>query len=424
MPSKTDSYSALRYRDFRFYIGERFLFTMSVLMMEVIVQWQVYDLTHDKLALGLIGLSEAVPKLSISLYAGHIVDRFPRKRIAFLAMMSVFACMIGLVFISMYAHQLYALFGVWPYYLITALCGVGYGFSNPANFSLLAECVPTELYGRAAAWNSSTWQTAAIVGPALGGFLYWLFGATNVYLVSVTLTAFALIALYAIPTRPLKHEKKDEPILKSLKAGVSFVFKNQIILGALSLDLFAVLFGGATALLPVFASDILHVGAEGLGILRAAPSIGAVIMAVSIAKNDLGDHNGRKLFLAVAGFGICMILFALSTNFILSLLILVASGAFDSMSVVIRSTILQVKTPDAMRGRVSSVNAMFIGSSNEIGAFESGLAAKFMGTVPSVIFGGVMTIITVIATGALVPALRKMRRIANPEQKLDSQNEV
>jgi MFS family permease len=420
MPSTTDSYSALRYRDFRFYIGERFLFTMSVLMMEVIVQWQVYDLTHDKLALGLIGLSEAVPKLSISLYAGHIVDRFPRKRVAFLAMSSVFACMIGLVFISMYAHQLYGQFGVWPYYLITGLCGVGYGFSNPANFSLMSETIPKELYGRAAAWNSSTWQTAAIVGPALGGFLYWLFGATNVYLVSVTLTALALISLYLIPTRALKHEKKDEPVLESLKTGVRFVFNNQIILGALSLDLFAVLFGGMAALLPVFASDILHVGAEGLGILRAAPSVGAVAMAIWIAKNDLGDYIGRKLFLAVAGFGICVISFALSTNFLLSLMILVIGGAFDSMSVVIRSTILQVKTPDTMRGRVSSVNAMFIGSSNEIGAFESGLAAKLMGTVPSVIFGGVMTIVTVVATGALVPALRKMRKIAPQEEKSEA----
>ena len=383
---------------------------MAFQMIDVVVQWQVYALTHDKLALGLMGLAEALPNLAVALYAGHVVDRHSRKGVGLIAISVSFSVSIILVLVSHNVSSIYASFGAWPFYLAAAVGGVASAFASPAMFALLSQLVPKELYAKASAWSSSTWQTGAIIGPAVGGLLFWLVGPTKTYMVAGSLILSSILALSQIVNKPfVSTHDKDESIGESLRNGIRFVFRDQIILSALSLDLFAVLFGGAVALLPVFASDILHVGPQGLGILRAAPSIGAVMMALTLAHRSIGEQPGKKLLLAVAGFGVCMIVFAISENFYLTLFILMLSGALDSISVVIRSTILQLRTPDAMRGRVSSVNMMFIGSSNEIGAFESGVAAKLMGTVPSVIFGGCMTLLTVISAAIFAPQLRRMK---------------
>lgn len=407
--TKIDTYAALRIRDFRYFVVSRLVLTMAFQMTDLVAQWQVYALTHDKLALGLMGLAEALPNLAIALYAGHIVDKYSRKHVALIALTVSLSVSLILAYVSHNVSTIFPAVGIIPFYIAAGIGGLASGFAAPAFFALLSETVPTELYGKASAWSSSTWQTGAIIGPALGGFLFWLIDATKTYLTSSCLLLIAIGALWLIKNRhvPLKESEK-QPVLKNLAEGVRFVFRNQIILGALSLDLFAVLFGGAIALLPVFASDILHVGPQGLGILRAAPSVGAVIMALVLAHRDLRGKVGYQLLGAVFGFGLCIIVFALSKSFVLSLIVLALSGALDSVSVIIRSTILQVRTPNAMRGRVASVNMMFIGSSNEIGAFESGLAAKLMGTVPSVIFGGCMTLLTVVATAIFAPKLRDM----------------
>jgi MFS family permease len=305
--------------------------------------------------------------------------------------------------------QLYPVFGIWPLYLAIVVSGIGSGFLGPASFAFNSEVLPKELLANGAAWNSSTWQTGAIVGPMLGGLVAGFFGISVAYGIDVALVIFSSVAMLLIPDRPFQRKMEKEPIRESLKAGWRFVFRNQPVWGSLSLDLFAVLFGGAVAMLPVYASEILHVGPQGLGLLQSAPAVGAVLVSVFMAHRPLRGNVGNQILLTVAAFGLTIILFAVTTNIYLSLFLLVLYGATDSVSVIIRSTVIQVLTPNEMRGRVAAVNSMFIGTSNEIGAFESGVAAKVFGLVPSVLFGGIMTIVSVAIIGSLAPKLRELR---------------
>ena len=306
-------------------------------------------------------------------------------------------------------ETVYLGYGTLPIYIILFVAGLASGFLAPAVIAFNYEIVPAEMAPNAAAWRSSSWQSAAIAGPALGGILYGFMGAGGAYTVACLLFILGIIFIYLIPNRPPIVKEKTETIWNSLKEGIQFVFRNQFIVGALSLDLFAVLFGGAVALLPVFASDILKIGPEGLGVLRAAPAVGAVLMALWQAHRPMKGAIGKKLFIAVLCWGVTIIVFGISKNVYLSILVLSLGGALDSISVIIRATLVQVATPNEMRGRVEAVNMMFIGSSNEIGAFESGVAARLLGVVPSVVFGGCMTLVSVLVTAKLAPKLWRMK---------------
>jgi MFS family permease len=404
-------YAALRIPDFRLFVSARFTITLAVQIQAVVVGWQVYELTKDPLSLGLIGLAEAIPCIVVSLYAGHVADIVERKKIIITCIVALLLCSSGLLFFTLDVGNIIARFGVIPIYAVIFISGIARGFLTPANFSFMPQLVPRELYRNAVTWNSSIWEVAAIAGPALGGFLFGFLGITVAYLVDVLLMATGLFLALNVNRKPLPPESSEQGVYDKIKAGLHFVFNNKIVLGAISLDLFAVLFGGAVALLPIFAAEILSVGPEGLGVLRAAPSVGALLIAVYAAHRPFQRNVGRLLFWCVAGFGFCMIGFGLSTNFWLSLFLLMASGAFDCVSVIIRLTLLQVLTPENMKGRVSAVNNIFIGSSNEIGMFESGVAARLMGVVPSVIFGGCMTVGVVSFIAWVAKPLRRLQRI-------------
>jgi MFS family permease len=402
--NRHDPFSSLRIKEFRLFILARFIITVAVQVQMVIIAWKVYELTDDVLSLGLIGLAEAIPALSIALYAGHMLDNNDRRRIVlwsvgFLALCSV----LLLILIINQPPDL-----VWYIYGVILLTGLARGFMGPGFFTLLAQIVPKSLYGNSSTWNSTSWQTGAIAGPAIGGILYANLGVKISMSMVIVLIIISLWLVLKIRSRGAPENSGKEGIVESLKAGLRFVFSNKIILGALSLDLCAVLFGGAVALLPVFAKDILKTGPEGLGFLRAAPSVGAFITMIGMAYRPPLKRAGTNFLLCVAGFGVCIILFAVSRNFYLSLFLLALSGAFDSVGVIIRSVILQVMTPENMRGRVSAVNTMFIGSSNELGAFESGFAARLLGTVPSVIFGGCMTLLVAGAATVKFPSLKNL----------------
>lgn len=377
-------------------------------MQSVIVGWQVYDLTHDPFSLGLIGLSEAIPFLCVALFAGHIADLFNRKSIIAITASVYVICAIVLLYMSYSMDYLYQLAGVLPLYGIISLTGLARAFFYPAQSAYMAQIVPRTLYANSSTWNSTIWHIAAVSGPAAGGLIYGFAGIHAAFICVVCFSTLSLFFFYSSKSVPLPERKVDEGIFTSLSTGIKFVFQNQVLLGALALDMFGVLFGGAVALLPVFASEVLHTGPQGLGFLRAAPAVGAVLMAMILAYHPPVHRSGVKLLWAVGGFGACIIFFALSGNFWLSLTLLALSGMFDNVSVIIRGTILQMYTPDEMRGRVASVNSLFVGSSNELGSFESGLAAKIMGLVPSVVFGGAMTVSIVLATAGFAPKLRKM----------------
>jgi MFS family permease len=406
--SGRDAYAVLKIRDYRFFMTARFFLTFAIQMQSVIVGWQIYEHTHDALSLGLIGLAEAIPFLFVALFSGHIADVIERKKIIIATVILYFLSSLALLIITYRFTHIIKESGVYPIYAIIFITGIARGFLFPAQSAFVAQIVPRELYANSSTWNSTIWHIAAISGPAFGGLIYGFFGINVAYLVVVIFVVIALVAYSIIKKRPLSAKEKKETLLQSLTAGGKFVFKNQIILGALSLDMLAVLFGGATALLPIFAGDILKVGPQGLGMLRAAPAFGAVIMAMILAYHPPLENAGKKLLFSVAGFGFCIIAFAISNYFILSLVLLAMSGMFDNVSVIIRGTILQLATPDEMRGRVSAINSIFVGSSNEIGSFESGLAAKLMGLVPSVIFGGAMTVLVVISIAKKVPKLRHL----------------
>ncbi|PVW15592.1 MFS transporter [Marixanthomonas spongiae] len=407
---KNDPYAALRYREFNIFLLLRFALVFAWTMQFVVIEWEVYSITKDPLSLGIIGLMEVIPAVSMALFAGHVVDQKEKKSL-------LIKCIIGFSVVSLGLFLI-----TWPrligglttntilyiVYFLVFMGGIVRAFLGPTIFSLFSLLIPKKVYPNAATWSSSVWQVGAVLGPAFGGFaIHWI-GVHWAMCFIFALSLLALICLFQIPKKPVLNPNIGEPVMKSLKGGLKFVYSNKVILGALSLDMIAVLFGGAVALLPIFAQDILNVGSEGFGILRAAPAVGAAIIMFTSAYFPLNKNAGMKLLAAIFGFGLCIIVFGLSTWFWLSVFALFMSGVTDGISMIIRQTILQLKTPDAMRGRVASVNSMFVGSSNELGAFESGLTAKLMGTVTAVVFGGCMTLVTVVATGAILPKFRKL----------------
>tara|TARA_B000000475_G_scaffold98202_1_gene79569 strand:- start:2323 stop:3585 length:1263 start_codon:yes stop_codon:yes gene_type:complete len=405
-----DPYAALRFREFNIFLLLRFVLVFAWSMQFIVIEWQVYTLTKDPLSLGIIGLMEIIPALSMALFAGHIVDQ-REKRNLFLCCIGLFSLIsLGLFFLS--EASIMASWGqksiLYSIYGFVFFGGLLRAFFGPTIFSLVSLIVPKKVYPNAATWNSSTWQMASILGPAVAGLtINWLGVHWSLCIVFVLVVISFLLGLL-ISKKPVLNPKIGEPIIQSLKEGVRFVFKTKAILGALSLDMIAVLFGGAVALLPVFAQDILKVGPEGFGVLRAAPAVGAFLTMLTTAYIPISRRAGMKLLVAVFGFGISIIVFGLSSVFWISVVALFFSGITDGVSMVIRQTILQLKTPDHMRGRVSSVNSMFVGSSNELGAFESGLTAKLMGTVTAVVFGGTMTLITALTTGLVSPSFRNL----------------
>ncbi len=408
--ARHDPYASLRIPNFRWFIAGLLTMNLATQLQGVVVAWQVYALTQDPLSLGLIGLAEALPFIGFALPAGHVADRRNRLRVSRAAIAALLVCSVALLSYTLYPGLLRR-DRVWPVYLVIFLSGIARSFLQPARTALSAEVVPRALFPNAVTWRSSTWQLAAVLGPALGGLLYGFGSATAAYSADVALMLVALFALAQIRHTPAPPPPSNDSVLQSLVSGVRFVRKQPVILGALTLDLFSVLFGGAVALLPIFAAEILHVGPEGLGLLRAAPAAGAVLVSVWLAHRPPLGRAGRTLLLNVALFGVAMIGFGLSRSFFLSLGLLAASGMVDTVSVVVRSTLLQVLTPDHLLGRVSAVNAIFIGSSNEIGAFESGVAAKLLGTVPSVVLGGLATLGVVAVVAVRVPELRRLREI-------------
>jgi MFS family permease len=403
-----DPYEALRYSDFRRLLASKICFTLLIQIEMVVVGWQLYQITHDPLSLGLMGLAEVIPALTVSLYAGWIADQYNRRHIVRLCYATIVLSVLGLVYFTQNQTVFVTNYGVLPIYIALAIQGLARGFASPASFSLLSQVVPKEAYVNSASWNSISWEISTIIGPIIGGFLY-RFGADTAYLLAAFLGVLGIVGVSLVPNQVvIKTAKTGEPIFTSIKEGVNFVFGHKIMLGAITLDLFAVLFGGSVALLPIFADDILKINVEGLGLLRAAPSIGAGLTAIALAYLPPMRSAGRNLLMAVAVFGLATIGFALSQNLYLSLFFLFIIGASDNVSVVIRTTIMQLYTPDEMRGRVSSVNSMFIASSNEIGSFESGFAARYLGTVASVVFGGCMTLGIVVFSTLKMTALRNL----------------
>jgi len=410
-PVKHDAYRAFRHRDFRWYIFSMFTMTLGSQLQAVVVGWQVYTITHDTLSLGLIGLAEALPFIAVALPAGYVADRWNRRSVSILAIFVLALCSVALLILSI-VPGLLAHTGVRPIYAVIFASGIARSLLQPARQALGAELVPRSELENAIAWRSSTWQTAAVAGPAVGGLLYGFSGAVAAYSVDVALMALALVGIIVMRYSPGPRTVGQTSMLVDLLSGLKFVWSQPVILGALSLDLFSVFLGGAEALLPVFASEILHVGPQGLGILRAAPAFGAVSMGIFLAHRPPIERAGRTLLIAVGTFALAIIGFGLSTSFWLSLVLLGVSGMADSMSVVIRSTLLQLLTPAEMLGRVSAVNSVFVGSSNELGAFESGVAARVFGTVPAVVAGGVAALAVVVLTARVVPTLRRLQRIA------------
>jgi MFS family permease len=405
-----DPYASLRYTSFRWYVVSLFAMTLGSQTQAVVVGWQMYALTRDPLALGLIGLAEALPYIGLALFAGHVADAANRRLISLIALVALLACSAALLVFTVTLGFL-ARQGAWPVYAAIFASGVARSFLQPARQALGAELIPRELYVNAAAWRTSTWQTAAVVGPALGGLLYGFAGAAAAYTVIVALLAIAAIAFARVAYTPRAFGLVPVPVSEGLRSGLRFVFKQPVLLGALTLDLFSVFLAGSEALLPVFASEILRVGPQGLGVLRAAPAAGAVAMSLYLAHRRPIEQAGRAMLLSVAIFALCIIGFGLSRSFWLSLTLLAVSGMADNVSVVIRSTLLQLMTPPELLGRVSAVNAIFVGSSNELGAFESGVAARLLGTVTAVVAGGVASLGVVGLVALRVPQLRRLRRI-------------
>ena len=407
---KRDPYAALRFKEFNIFLILRFILVFGWSMQFIIIEWQVYTLTKDPLSLGIIGLMEIIPAFSMALFAGHIVDQNEKRNLLMkcIGLFSLISLGLFLLTSPSLEKAWSAKTTLYTIYAFVFMGGLLRAFFGPTIFSLVALIVPKKAYPNAATWNSSTWQMASVLGPAFAGFtINWL-GVHWSLCIVFGLVILSFILLFGISKKPILNPKIGEPVMQSLKEGVRFVFKTKAILGALSLDMVAVLFGGAVALLPIFAQDILEVGSEGFGMLRAAPAVGAFMTMLITAYIPISKNAGLKLLVAIFGFGLSIIVFGLSSVFWISVVALFFSGVTDGVSMVIRQTILQLKTPDHMRGRVSSVNSMFVGSSNELGAFESGVTAKLMGTVTAVVFGGTMTLITVLTTGVVSPTFRKL----------------
>lgn len=407
----TDPFAALRVTQYRNLVTGRFMFVMSLRMITSVVGWWIYELTNDPLAIGLVGLSEFVPAFIMALYAGHVIDR-SEKRNLMLRSIFVYLCVAGALlflssgYIASHLKNNQIALCIYGLFVITGLIR---SFVGPSFSTMIAGIVPRHLLQNAITWNQGAFLTASVTGHATGGFLIHFIGIHNTLIVVCSIMAASLLVLAFLKKQQPLAKPAQQTTLQSMGEGLRFVFKTKEILGALSLDLFAVLFGGAVALVPIYARDILQVGSIGFGWLNAATDIGAIISVLTLTFIPMRRNQGRKLMYAVAGFGVCIIIFGLSKWFILSFLALVIAGIMDGVSVVTRGTIMQLKTPDHVRGRVMSVSSMFINSSNELGQFESGTMARLLGVIPSVVFGGCMTIGVVIVTWFKAPSLRKMQ---------------
>ena len=406
-----DPYAVLRLPNYRWFIASIGLITLGLQVQGVVVGWQVYDRTGDPLALGLVGLSEALPFLALALFGGHAADRLNRLHLSRFFTLCLALCSALLLVFTWHSLSGPLAKAVAPIYGIIFLTGIARAFYRPAIVALGTDLLPRELYVNGSTWRISVYHMGMVVGPAIGGLVYAWRGPVAAHALVMALLLAGCAGLLLLRYVPKPVPPKEGSIFASLGEGLRFVFSQRLLLGAISLDLFAVLFGGAVAVLPIFAKEILNAGPQGLSALRAAPAVGSVLMGLTMAHLPPLRRAGRTLLICVAAFGLCMIAFALSRSFLFSLFLLAASGAVDNVSVVLRATLLQALTPQHMLGRVSSVNQVFIGSSNEIGAFESGLAARLLGLVPSVVFGGCMTLLVVAFTTWKVPELRKMDRI-------------
>lgn len=408
---RRDPYSALRFRDYQLYSVGGLVAIIGNQVQGVAVGWELYERTRDPWSLGLVGLVQAAPVILLALPAGQIADRFDRRRIVLAMELLLMLCWLGLAALSYTRGPLLLFYGC------LLLDGVAHTFAGPARSALLTQLVPPDVLPNAAIWNSSRWQIGSMIGPALGGGAVALckihtpqWGYAPVYGFAVLCSM--VLMLFLLQLRPRPQQRESEPASwQTLLAGLRFVRDNKIILATITLDMFAVLLGGATTLLPVFASDILRVGPQGLGWLRAAPAVGALAMALALAMLPPLRRAGTALLWAVAGFGAATVVFGLSKNLWLSLAMLALTGALDNISVVVRHTLVQVLTPDHMRGRVSAVNSVFIGTSNELGGFESGAAAKLLGPVAAVVLGGVGTIAVVAFVARAWPQIRSLHSL-------------
>ncbi|KAB8314834.1 MFS transporter [Tolypothrix campylonemoides VB511288] len=406
-----DPYAAWRYRNYTLFAIARNLLMLGSQMQSVAIGWELYERTSSALILGGVGLVQVIPVILLTLPAGHVADQWNRQRIVFLTDLMLALCSFGLAVLS-YTHG-----SIFLVYTCLFLGGVAKAFNSPASNAWLPQLIPLEVFSNAATWNSSAFQLAAVLGPALGGWMIAVQkSATRVYVIDGALIMICTGLIAAIYYNKTVRVSTKTPSLKTLVAGMNFVWHNKVIFGAIALDMFAVLLGGATALLPIFAKDILQVGPTGLGWLRAAPAIGALVMAVTLAHLPPMKRAGKALIWSVIAFGAVTIIFGLSRSFELSLVMLALSGAFDNISVVIRHTLVQVRTPDELRGRVSAVNSVFIGTSNELGSFESGLAAALFGPTLAVVGGGIGTILVVLVIALLLPELRRLGPLHSVEK--------
>lgn len=406
--SPDQRYAAFRHRSFLSYWAARFLTTFAAQIVSVAVGWQMYDLTRDPFDLGLVGIVQFLPSLLLVLATGVVADRFGRRLIMALAILVEAICALALLVLSLRHAG-----GPLPIFAVLALFGVARAFFGPASASLFANLVPPEDFANAIAWNSSAWQTATILGPVAGGLLYGL-SAEVAYGTAAVLMLLAGILVFTIP-RPKQRSATEKPTMQTLFAGFGYIWSEKVVLGAISLDLFAVLLSGASALLPVYARDILDLGPWGLGLLRSAPGVGAICVAIWLAGHPLRDHAGRIMLIFVALFGASTALFGLSTVTWLSIVALALLGATDMFSVYIRETLIQLWTPDHVRGRVNAVNQVFVGASNELGEFRAGTMAALIGTVPAVVIGGVGAIAVAGLWAVLFPQLRDVRRLNSRE---------
>lgn len=407
---KKDPFGALKISEFRNLMIGRFLFIMGLRMMGTLVGWWIYELTNEPFAIGLIGLAEVIPAVSLALYAGHVIDISEKRKLLLKGVALYYICAIALLVLSSKIgtgafNNLQIAIGI---YFVIFCTGIIRSFTGPSFGTLVGEIMPKDLLQNATTWSQGIWLSASVLGHAMVGFFIAGFGNTGSLWIVLGMVTIGFVFISKIKPKPPHKQEVEQKTLESVKEGIRFVVQTKEVLGALSLDLFAVLFGGAVAMIPVFARDILKVGPIGFGWLNAAADIGAILIIFIITIFPVHQQQGKKLLLAVAGFGVCIIVFALSTTFWISFAALLLSGILDGFSMIVRGTIVQLKTPNHMRGRVMSVNSMFINSSNELGQFESGLAARAMGVVPSVVFGGIMTLIVVTTTWFKAPSLRKM----------------
>jgi MFS family permease len=405
----TDPFAAIKVLEYRNLIVGRFCFIMALRMMSTMVGWWIYQLTKDPLAIGLIGLSEVIPALSMALYSGHVIDISEKRRLLLRGVFGYIcaACVLLFLSTSIVSSRISAHYIAICIYVVIFVTGIVRSFTGPVFSAIVATIVPRNILQNATAWSQGSWLSASVIGHALGGFLIAFTGNTGTLSIIVALLIVSIIVLFRLKPKPAPIQTGERKTWESVKEGLRFVFKTKELLGAMTLDMFAVLFGGAVAMVPVYASDILKVGAIGFGWLNAATDMGAITVVILMIVSPLKKAQGKKLFISVAGFGLCIILFGLSKWFFLSFIALLIGGMLDGISVVVRGTVMQLATPDHMRGRVSSVSSMFVNSSNELGQFESGVTSRLMGVVPSVVFGGCMTLLVVVVTWFKSPTLRK-----------------